>query len=67
MAADSTRYVQACTDLVNGVCNAVEWVPLPGQTIYTVEDALLIVTAIGGLWAAAWVFGPIASTMRGIR
>ena len=60
---DATRYVEVCTDLVNGVCNATAWVPFPGESIYTIEEALLISGAIAGLWAAAWLFRPLASAI----
>lgn len=61
---NATRYVEACTDLVNGVCNATEWVPFPGESVYTIGDALLISGAICTLWAAAWLFRPLASVLH---
>lgn len=53
---NESRYVQACTQFVDGVCNAYEWFILPGQSWMTVGDALMISGAIGGLWAAAYAW-----------
>lgn len=63
----ATRYVEACTDLVNGVCNAVEWVPMPGESIYSIADATLISGAIAGVWAVAWLFRPLAHLLTSFR
>ena len=60
---DSTRYVEVCTDLVEGICNATAWVPFPGESIYSIGDAVLISGSIGVVWAAAWLFRPLASVM----
>lgn len=64
---NATRYVEACTDLVNGVCNATAWVPFPGESIYSIEDALLISGAIVGVWAAGWLFRPLAHLLTSFR
>jgi len=62
-----TRYVEVCADLVDGVCNATEWVPFPGESIYSMADALAISAAIAGLWAVAWLARPVAHLLTSIR
>jgi hypothetical protein len=52
--ADSSRYLQVCTQLVDGMCQSFEWVPFPVDSWLSVENALLIVGASAGVWAIAW-------------
>jgi hypothetical protein len=58
-----TRYVEVCTDLVDGVCHAYVWVPMPGESIYTIADAVLISGAIAGVWAVGAAFRPAYHTL----
>lgn len=62
---NATRYVQACVDLVDGVCHAVAWVPFPGESIYSIADAVLISGAIVSVWAVGAAFRPAYHLLTG--